>query len=83
MATELCLEDEVLAIAREVLHRRGSSRIIEMATARVDVRGLLNEYRQFIAECERILARNGLTITGAALQLLRSAWSDFRIEHQR
>jgi hypothetical protein len=83
VATELCLEDEVLAIAREVIHRRGSARIIEMTTARVDVRGLLNEYRQFIAEAERILARNGLTITGAALELLRSVWSDVLLEHQR
>ena len=54
-----------------------------MTTARVDIRGLLNEYRQFIAEAERILARNGLKITGAALELLRSVWSDVLMEHQR
>ena len=84
MATELeCLENEVLAIARQVLHRRDSARIIEITTTRVDVRGLLNEYRQFMAECERMLGQNGLKITGAASELLCSVWSDVLTEHQR
>src|SRR5262245_34215473 len=81
MATEIeCLDDEVLAIAREVLGRRGSAGIIKMTTARADVRGFLKEYRQFVAECERILARNGITITSAALQLVRLAWSSVLFE---
>ncbi|HET9534506.1 MAG TPA: hypothetical protein VFP43_04060 [Mesorhizobium sp.] len=81
MATELeRLKNEVLAITRDVLQRRDSARIIKMTTDRADVRGLLNEYRQFVAECERILARNGLTLGGGALELVRSAWSDVLIK---
>ena len=84
MAKELeWLGNEVLAIAQNVLQRRGSARIIEITTSRADVRGLLNEYRQFIAECERKLGQNGVKITGAALELLRLVWSDVLVDHQR
>jgi hypothetical protein len=84
MAQELeWLGNEVLAIARNVLQRRGSARIIEIATSRVDVRGLLNEYRQFIAECERQLAQSGINVTSAAIKVLREEWSDALNEHQR
>ena len=84
MATELDgLEEEVLAVARHVLQRRDSARVIEITTSRADVLGLLNEYRQFIAECERKLGQNGVKITSAALELLRLVWSDVRVDHQR
>ena len=84
MAKELeWLGNEVLAIAQNVLQRRGSARIIEITTSRADVRGLLNEYRQFIAECERQLAKSGINVTNSAVEMLREEWSDSLIEHQR
>lgn len=80
MAQELeWLGNEVLAIARNVLQRRGSARIIEIATSRVDVRGLLNEYRQR----ERQLAQSGINVTSVAIKVLREEWSDALNEHQR
>jgi hypothetical protein len=63
-------KSDVLTIARDVLRRRGSARIIEITSTRGDVRGLLNEYRQFISESERQLARDGIRVTGTAIALL-------------
>jgi hypothetical protein len=74
---------QVLGVARDVLRRRGSGRIIAIASGRGDVRNLLNEYRQFMSETERLLQRDGIRLSGQAIELLRSEWSDTVLEHQR
>jgi hypothetical protein len=73
----------VLTVARTVIRRRGSARIIAIASARGDVRNLLTEYRGFISESERLLERDGIKITGSAVELLREEWSDCLHEHGR
>jgi hypothetical protein len=73
----------VLAIARAVIRRRGSARIIAIASARGDVRNLLTEYRGFISESERLLERDGVKLSGSAIELLREEWSDCVHEHGR
>jgi hypothetical protein len=76
-------KSDVLTIARAVIRRRGSARIIAIASARGDVRNLLTEYRGFISESERLLERDGIRLTGSAIELLREEWSDALIEHQQ
>src|SRR4030095_11510831 len=74
---------EVLTIARAVIRRRGSARIIAIASARGDVRNLLTEYRGFIGEAVRLLERDGTQLTASAIELLREEWSDCLHEHAR
>ena len=76
-------KSDVLTIARAVIRRRGSARIIAIASARGDVRNLLAEYRGFIGEAERLLERDGIKVTGSAIELLREEWSDCVHEHGR
>jgi hypothetical protein len=74
---------QVLGVARDVLRRRGSARIIGIASGWGDVKTLLSEYRNYLAESERLLQRDGIKSAGAVLELLRSEWSDAVIEYQR
>jgi hypothetical protein len=74
---------EILSVAKSVLRRRDSGRIIGIASARGDVRNLLNEYRQYMSETERRLRRYGIRATPKAVELLQSEWSDLLAEHQR
>ena len=75
--------NDVLTIARAVIRRRGSARIIAIASTRGDVRNLLTEYRGFIGEAERLLERDGIKVNGSAIELLREEWADTLIEHQQ
>jgi hypothetical protein len=74
---------QILSAAHAVLRRRGSARIIAIASARGDVRNLLTEYRNFISEAEKQLERDGVRVTATATNLFREAWRDTLIEHQR
>ena len=74
---------EILSVAHDVLRRRNSARIIGISSARGDVRGLLNEYRQYMDEAERLLQRDGIRLSLEAVELIRAEWSDTLIEHHR
>jgi hypothetical protein len=73
----------ILGVAQHVLRRRGSARIIAIASARGDVRTLLSEYRGFMAESERLLQRDGIRPVGTVVELLRDEWGDALVEHQQ
>jgi hypothetical protein len=74
---------QILGVAQDVLRRRGSARIIEIASARGDVHTLLHEYRAYLGESEKQLEHDGVRLSGQAIELLRSEWSDTLIEHQQ
>jgi hypothetical protein len=74
---------EVAAVARAVLRRRRSSRVVEIASARGDVRTLLAEYRAYLSESEKQLARDGIRASFAATETLREVWSDTLAENRK
>jgi uncharacterized membrane protein len=82
-ARDFRLVTEVSTIAKAVLRRRHSSRIVEIASARGDVCTLLAEYRAYLSESERQLARDGLRQSFAATETLREVWSDALSENRR
>jgi hypothetical protein len=72
---------EVMEVARRILRKRHSGRIIQLTSARNDVRGLIIEYRRYRAEAEAALARDGIPITATARTLLLESWTDALVEH--
>jgi hypothetical protein len=73
---------QILGVARDVLRRRGSARIIAIASRRGDVKCLLHEYRGFMSEAGRLLERDSIRLTNDAVDLIRDAWRDAVLEHQ-
>jgi hypothetical protein len=51
---------EILSVARGVLRRRSSVRIIAISSTRGDVKTLLREYRNYLAETRRLLEVSGI-----------------------
>jgi hypothetical protein len=75
------MRTEILSVARGVLRRRNSARIIAISSTKGDVRTLLREYRSYLAETRRLLEAGSVPVTATALEMLRNEWADALAEH--